>query len=158
MKKSTGLSVYGPIAKMVFWLYVALVFFVVILKFNGSWQVLLERARHAKPWSHYNLQIGYTIHKYMMNLNAGWARLNIAGNILPFIPIGLFMPWAYKAANKIIWVLCCGILLITAMEFVQLATGLGTFDVDDILLNVLGILAGWIVYRILFQRKSGTMP
>ena len=47
-----------------------------------------------------------------------------------------------KMARKALVLLT--VLLIVLLELTQAATGLGTFDVDDILLNLLGTTLGWL--------------
>ena len=63
---------------------------------------------------------------------------NIVGNLLAFMPFAFFLPRLFKRINKFnkffIIVSCC-ILLV---EFLQLLTMSGSFDVDDYILNILG--------------------
>ena len=45
-------------------------------------------------------------------------------------------------------VLLLGFLLSLGVEVVQLLTRVGTFDVDDVLLNTIGVALGYVVYLI----------
>lgn len=71
---------------------------------------------------------------------------NLAGNILILAPFGLFLPMLFrdKINNKKFLLVMIGIALI--IECIQFITMSGTFDVDDIILNVTGAL---IVYGII---------
>lgn len=42
-------------------------------------------------------------------------------------------------------------ILSLMFEVIQLITGIGDFDVDDILLNVIGSICGYIFYRVLIR-------
>ena len=106
-----------------------------------------------------NLQPFYTIGNYLHVLkystNAYLVRhcfINLAGNVLLFVPIGWLLPRLWKAQRKFFRfvVTCTGAVFL--IETVQLFTLLGSFDVDDWILNLLGMLLGYLGY-ILFGRK-----
>lgn len=73
------------------------------------------------------------------------AILNLAGNIVPFLPLGLIAPFLYRPLT---WkhVLAVSIFFAVAIEGVQMIFRMGIFDVDDILLNVLGITLGYVLF------------
>lgn len=71
--------------------------------------------------------------------------INIAGNIVLLIPIGLLMPFVFHRLNTkksfIIALVFC--LLI---EGFQAILKIGIFDIDDVILNVLGFMMGYWSY------------
>lgn len=72
---------------------------------------------------------------------------NIVGNTLMFIPYGFFVSWLLK--NKRISIACLlSFVASLAIEFTQLLIG-RVFDVDDIILNVLGGIIGFGLYFLL---------
>lgn len=71
---------------------------------------------------------------------------NIIGNILLFIPLGLFI--TYKLEIKRIYFLVIIIYFSVTIETIQLIIG-RVFDIDDIILNTFGGVIGFIIYRIL---------
>ena len=73
---------------------------------------------------------------------------NILGNIIAFMPFGFLLPIATDKINKLKLIVISSFLLSLLFEIIQLLTGLGEFDVDDILLNVLGAVVGYMFYRI----------
>lgn len=78
---------------------------------------------------------------------------NLLGNILLFIPGGLLIPAVFpKFRNFFVYFLLC-LILILLIELLQLLTLLGSFDVDDILLNMLGLILGFLV-RLLFATRK----
>lgn len=69
---------------------------------------------------------------------------NVLGNILIFIPFGYFISHFINA--KKIWpILIVSLLTSVTVEFVQLNIG-RSFDIDDILLNVVGAIAGFLLF------------
>jgi glycopeptide antibiotics resistance protein len=72
---------------------------------------------------------------------------NLGGNIILFIPIGLL--FTAFLVNKNFWRILGYTLLISAVfELVQLFSGYGTCDVDDLLLNAIGGAIGFVMYFI----------
>lgn len=73
--------------------------------------------------------------------------INILGNIIAFIPFGFLLPMVTGKINKIKSVIFSSFLLSLSFEIMQLLTGLGEYDVDDILLNVAGGVLGYLLLR-----------
>jgi glycopeptide antibiotics resistance protein len=75
------------------------------------------------------------------------AFLNIAGNIVALVPLGFFIPLVFSRINwkKIVVVAIASGLLI---ESTQLLLRIGIFDIDDILLNGLGVIIGFWKYNL----------
>lgn len=77
------------------------------------------------------------------------AFLNIGGNVVGFMPFGFLLP-VLSARVRRFWVTVpLGFSLSLAVECVQLAAKVGSFDVDDIILNTLGVILGYLAFRIL---------
>lgn len=68
--------------------------------------------------------------------------LNLLGNIIMFIPFGLFWGWK-RFSTFLIW----AVVFTVIIEVVQLFTLKGSFDIDDILLNVCGAIVGYFFYN-----------
>lgn len=69
---------------------------------------------------------------------------NVVGNILAFIPFGYFISY-YINAKKINSLFLVTLIVSASVELVQLKIG-RSFDVDDIILNVLGGMLGYLLY------------
>ncbi|MEG2251108.1 MAG: VanZ family protein [Bacilli bacterium] len=80
---------------------------------------------------------------------------NIIGNIVLFIPYGFFIGYYLKLEKFKLSFLLTLVVSIT-IETTQLAIG-RVFDIDDILLNVIGGLLGTYVYTVLSKIK-GVLP
>ncbi len=79
----------------------------------------------------------------------------LAGNILMFVPFGFFaaLLWRGWSWRRALW---AGFAITLFVEGCQLFVG-RTFDVDDLMLNTLGVLCGcWLrlLFRKLFPRVA----
>lgn len=72
---------------------------------------------------------------------------NVLGNMIMFLPYGFFASY-YLKSKKLTLPLCLTILTSVSIETVQLIIG-RVFDVDDIILNILGGVLGFYIYHIL---------
>ena len=72
---------------------------------------------------------------------------NLVGNIVLFVPIGIFLPLLFRKQRSFRVFLPTTVLLICAVEITQIVTLLGTCDVDDLILNTAGACAGYAVFR-----------
>ncbi len=69
---------------------------------------------------------------------------NVIGNIVLFIPFGYFVS-DYLKAKKIPHILVVSIIISLTAELIQLKIG-RAFDIDDIILNVIGSIIGFMGY------------
>ena len=105
----------------------ALIYFLFFAESTGrtyterTYQYNLKPLHEIRRFIIYRRQLGFTA-----------VALNLAGNVVAFVPFGLFLP-------------------------LQLFGKVGSFDVDDILLNTLGTACGYVSFLILFalRRKRG---
>jgi glycopeptide antibiotics resistance protein len=110
----------------------------------------------------YNLIPFTTIKRYMVHFHSynfrTWA-INLLGNIAVFTPFGLFLPALFKSANRIGLFLIIFFLPLLVLEILQTLLRLGSFDVDDLILNVLGAVIGFVVFKgirkALFSHPNG---
>ena len=101
-----------------------------------------------------NLRPFYTIRNYM-NIVLHYPNssifphcvINLVGNVVMFVPAGWLLPRIFKAMRKFpafLLTSLCGTLFVEAL---QLLTLLGSFDVDDIILNLIGMVIGFIIWK-----------
>lgn len=107
----------------------------------------------------YNLVPFQEIRRYIRHFRALgiYSVINLAGNVAVFIPFGMWLPILAAPARKGYHLVFYTFLLSLMIESVQLLFRVGSFDVDDIFLNTLGGLIGFILYRFL-NRDSGEGP
>ncbi|MFJ8220073.1 VanZ family protein [Bacillus cereus] len=69
--------------------------------------------------------------------------MNTLGNVIIFIPFGFLLPLLFKQINNVKMASKIFIKFILLIESLQLFTFTGVFDIDDIILNMLGALIGY---------------
>lgn len=79
---------------------------------------------------------------------------NLFGNVLAFMPFGFFMPILRPKLRK--WYCMFGMtfLLSLTIEIIQLLTRVGSFDVDDLILNTAGGITGYLLFYIMNKIRS----
>ena len=77
---------------------------------------------------------------------------NLFGNIAIFMPFGFLIPILGRKKRNFWFTSLLSFALSLAVECIQLVTRTGCFDVDDIFLNTIGGMLGYLVYA-LVQRK-----
>ena len=77
---------------------------------------------------------------------------NIVGNVLLFLPYGYFAADYLKSKKMLLPCFLTFIVSLT-IELVQLNIG-RTFDVDDVILNTIGGILGYLLYRIIEKIKN----
>ena len=137
--------------KILFWLYIVVLFVVVIIKFRGSFDELINKVifvqeNRAMGFWNVNLIPFRSIGPQLARINQSWALFNIVGNIFAFIPFGFLLPLAYTKIRGVKRIFIIAFLSVLLIEIFQLITMLGTFDVDDIILNVSSILIGYGIF------------
>ena len=74
--------------------------------------------------------------------------INLLGNVILFIPAGIFLPKIWKKLQNFFLFLLVCVLVITLIEALQLVTLLGSCDIDDLILNVFGMILGYLLFLI----------
>lgn len=72
--------------------------------------------------------------------------INIFGNILMFVPFG-FLGWVFPKLCNFKVLIVYFLSTIILVEALQYFTRLGVFDIDDILLNSLGVFLGFLLFQ-----------
>lgn len=107
--------------------------------------------RVQSPKLEYNLVPLKTILDLLENYNkidlTFWIY-NLLGNIVIFIPLGVLLTLLIKQVS-IKKTLAAAFLIIVLAESIQLITRVGVFDVDDIILNLLGCTVGYMLGSLL---------
>ena len=129
IKNKEKLVLYKELLGLSFVIYILCLFQVVTFQDNVSWAT--------------NNFIPF---KEMFRYDIG-SRLfvkNVLGNALIFLPYGFFI--SYYLKNKKPWLtLILTVIASFSIELVQMVIG-RVFDIDDILLNLLGGYLGYVVY------------
>lgn len=83
---------------------------------------------------------------------------NILGNVLMFIPFGIFLPELFPKTNRYKYVAVAAFIVSSLIEITQLLSRvIGNYrqaDIDDVILNTTGALLGYFIYRNFMMPKN----
>ncbi|WPK11115.1 VanZ family protein [Lysinibacillus louembei] len=113
----------------------------------------------------YTGQINFDLFTSYINAWNAWSLTEfqlIIFNMLMFVPLGVLLPLIHHK-NKSFWrVLVISIIFTACIEMSQLITGKGIFELDDLLHNTIGSLAGYFIVMVFIlwneQRKLTFIP
>jgi len=90
---------------------------------------------------------------FTVNKGIGFLRAvsNVFGNLIVFIPLGYFLPTINKRFSKFKYLIITVISFSLFFEVMQYILGIGSSDVDDLILNTIGGIIGYILYRALHK-------
>ncbi|KAF0226878.1 MAG: VanZ family [Erysipelotrichaceae bacterium] len=96
-----------------------------------------------------NLTLFATINRYLGVLDRpsgfGLFLYNVIGNMLILIPFGYFFPMVNKSVKKWWIFLLVALVFILCIEAMQYVSMSGSLDVDDVLLNLMGAMIGYLL-------------
>lgn len=106
----------------------------------------------------YNLTLFKEINRFWnMRYTYGWdvTIVNLLGNVVCFMPFGFLLPTVSKKKifKNFLIVTLMAMLFSLGIETAQLLMKVGAFDVDDIFLNTVGGLVGYIFMKLTRVRK-----
>lgn len=129
---------------LLFFLYIVLLFYFLFFSehFNRN-----ETAADYQV----NITLFNEIRRYINNwrvLGIKTVLINIPGNILAFMPFGFLLPTLSEKYRRSITMTFLSFVFSSFVELIQYKTRVGSFDVDDIFLNTLGGILGYLTYLI----------
>ncbi|OON93860.1 MAG: hypothetical protein ATN32_08610 [Candidatus Epulonipiscium fishelsonii] len=100
-----------------------------------------------------NLEPFKTIRNYLRSSNLSVERFiistfNILGNTILFSPFGFFFALLWKKLDYFMVEILMGFLITFGIESLQIFLNRAV-DIDDLILNTVGIVFGYIIFRIL---------
>lgn len=101
---------------------------------------------------HYNLVPFLEIRRFLAHwehLGIFAVVLNLLGNVVAFVPFGIFLP-AMSPRFRSFWrIALCTFGFSLLVELLQLVCKVGSFDVDDLFLNTVGGALGYMAFVLL---------
>ena len=132
IKNHEKIVIYKELSMLVFAVYILCLFQVVTFQDDASWA-----SNNFIPFKE--------IMRY--NITSRLFIKNVLGNMMMFLPFGFFASYYLRAEKKVLPLLLT-IIASISIEVVQLIIG-RVFDVDDIILNIIGGLLGYYIYAVL---------
>ena len=114
------------------------------------WEVFIGPYRSHSNVRRYNLYPFKTIAEFILNADHYSSEtifINLTANIITFVPLGFFTSLFFKKLKKLTPMLLTSIIIITIIELGQFILRVGVLDIDDIILNTIGCIIGFIFYK-----------
>ena len=105
---------------------------------NFYWDILANKAHYLELWQSYEVYL----------YNARDAVVNLVGNVAMFIPLGYFLPKLSRKKRGFWGTILTGAGLILVVEVTQVLTLVGYCDVDDLILNMAGVILGYCLWKL----------
>ena len=138
IQKKERLVLYKDLTLLVFIVYILCLFQVVSFQDNVTWS-----SNNFIPFRE----------MFRYKITSRLFIKNVLGNVLLFLPFGFFVSFYLKVEDKK-WPLFLTLITSISIEVVQMIIG-RVFDVDDIILNLVGGLVGYYIYDILKKVSEG---
>lgn len=147
-----------------FWIMICLIYSILLLTLlfiDGNYRgfvsventgITLFSKEHFEYFS--NFVPFKTIYSFAQRLNEGTINFsivltNILGNIIAFSPFGIFIPKIFKEKfSDVRKFTLLMIMIVFIVECIQFITFQGSFDIDDLILNVLGSVMMYVIIKI----------
>ncbi|MHA6532433.1 VanZ family protein [Paenibacillus sp. BAC0078] len=104
------------------------------------------RTVHTEGPLQYNLVPLRTVRLYFdlgNGVSFSMRLINLLGNVAVFAPYGLLLPLLIRHLQSFIRLALLAIPGILVLETMQMLLRVGSFDIDDLLLNLLGVCIGY---------------
>lgn len=145
----------SPARELVMGLFVVFMFGLLFLTFEDNGVSWMKTDTPGKAWERLRTGVGVnfvpfkTIRNYIRHSSGfNFAMINIAGNIVMFVPWGLCLPLLWRKCRSVWKVMLASVMLPIFIEFCQLFIG-RSVDIDDVILNFAGGMLGGLLYFIL---------
>lgn len=129
---------------LLFYLYIILLSYFLFFSERYGRDYILDQYR-------YNLEFLKEIKRfirYREQLGFESFVVNILGNVIAFAPFGFLLPLLNVKFRKLFYITFLSLLFSLTVEVVQLIFKVGIFDVDDLLLNTIGGITGYLAFAI----------
>ena len=144
MRKAFKIFVAGT-----FVVYVLVLFRLVFMGSRGFWRdmSIWEYAMARMNLVPFKTITGYIKAIINNSMNLSIPLMNLFGNLLMFLPMGMYLPLLFKKLDSWKKYLIAIIAMLLGVELVQLLTKLGSFDIDDLILNMSGAVIGFALWK-----------
>lgn len=106
-----------------------------------------EYARYQMNLVPFKTILGYIRAYYNGSMSKIIPLRNLIGNLVMFFPWGIYLPLLFEKTRYWKKYLVITIIVLFGIEVVQFFGRLGSFDIDDLILNLVGAMIGFMLYK-----------
>jgi len=146
-KKVKNMKKSNIITYMMFIIYILLIIRIILFKDIPLNKIFMMMGMEKRT---INIVPLYSVIKMIIDANVSSQQVfkNIVGNIAIFVPMGIFLPLLFKETGLKVIVIK-GIFISCTFEILQFIFAIGNTDIDDIILNLLGLMLGWFIFNLI---------
>lgn len=127
------------------------VYFIFLKSGIGNWEgsslyEYIKNTSNIIPFKTIGFYVGEIIGGYT-HVNPDIPIKNLLGNLILFMPMGIYLPFFINKINKTRTFLLIMTVLLLSIEVTQLITRSGRFDIDDYILNIIGASIGFAFWK-----------
>lgn len=142
--------------KISFVVYLSILFIILFVRHRGVWWSDMTIWEYAMM--HMNLIPFKTIGGYVdaivnQTINLNIPLENLLGNLLMFLPMGIYIPFFYEKVNTVRKMMLSMLPVMLFIEIGQFVTKRDSFDIDDFLLNMFGAVIGYLIWNSRFMQR-----
>lgn len=97
--------------------------------------------------------IGYIKSFINGSINKSIVIENLLGNTLLFFPMGILLPCIFQSLRRFNRFVVTMLIILVSIEVLQLLTRSGVCDIDDIILNFIGAVSAFGIWRLTVTQK-----
>lgn len=142
--KNKSEKLIKALAWIIFTMYIVMLFYFMFFSERYGRTILYREYN-------YNLELFREIKRfwtYREILGVESVVVNLVGNVVGFIPFGIMIPFLSKKRRNLFLVTILTLEFSLLIEVTQLITKAGCFDVDDLLMNMIGGSLGYLIFVI----------
>lgn len=133
-----------------FAVYLLAVTYLVFVRYHRGFvseMSLLDYARFQMNLVPFKTIVGYIKAFVDESMNLNIPVTNLLGNLLMFFPWGIYLPLFFENLKRWKAYVPVTIGLLLGIELVQFFTRRGSFDIDDLILNLTGAILGFLMWK-----------
>lgn len=142
--KSYRVSILKSVVTVIFIMYIAALLKIILFK-NISLIQIFGKYKKMRSVNLIPFKSIFESSEVSKRMGIFWSIANVFGNLIVFIPFGYLVPMMWKKAMKFKNILMLSAGLSLFFETFQYITGTGSSDIDDIMLNTMGAIIGYIL-------------
>ena len=104
--------------------------------------------RYSQSYYRYEIDVFASYRKLFENFDT-YVFKQIILNLLMLIPVGFLLCVIIKSKFKYLWAMVISFILTVLVEVLQFVSRCGTFEVDDLINNMIGAVIGIAIYAVL---------
>ena len=150
MKKSLNLFIKISLVG-----YIIFIIYAMFLNSRGYWSKMSlgEYLLFQSNFIPFNTITFYIKSIFDGSINPDIPIINLSANLLMFLPAGLYLPYYTKRIKTIKSCVIIMLIILLFIELIQFFTRRGSFDIDDLILNILGVVIGYLIWKTKFVQR-----